>query len=297
MSDHELRVLFETDLLRVEDFRCSGTPVAHSDEECAEHHEIVFPRSGTFVRYDASGVTLADVNQILFFHRDQPYQISHPISGGDCSTVFRLMPAVLFDLLRACDPAADDKPDRPFPVSHTIVDTRHRLLQYHLLHTALNDQENDALEIEECLLMLLAEVIQHTFRLAGLSIPSPATRSHRELTYRVKLVLAERFREKLTLHEIAAAVHYSPYFLCRVFKNEIGLSIHLYVQRIRLLHALDQLAECPTQDLTELSLNLGFSSQSHFSSAFASRFGMAPSEFRRHASRRSLEEMSKILKA
>jgi AraC-like DNA-binding protein len=51
--------------------------------------------------------------------------------------------------------------------------------------------------------------------------------------------------------------------------------------RLRLARALDLLAR--HDDLTTLSLDLGFSSHSHFSAAFRQAYGRSPSEFRQSA--------------
>ena len=62
-------------------------------------------------------------------------------------------------------------------------------------------------------------------------------------------------------------------------------TLYRYQLRLRLARALDLLARY--DDLTRLGLDLGFSSHSHFSSAFRSAYGRSPSEFRRAALRRS----------
>ena len=54
--------------------------------------------------------------------------------------------------------------------------------------------------------------------------------------------------------------------------------------RLRLARALDLLAE--HDDLTTLSLELGFYSHSHFSTAFKHAYGRSPSSFRSAALRR-----------
>jgi AraC-like DNA-binding protein len=49
--------------------------------------------------------------------------------------------------------------------------------------------------------------------------------------------------------------------------------------RLRLARALDLLGQY--DDLTSLSMDLGFSSHSHFSSTFRQAYGRTPAEFRR----------------
>lgn len=300
MQDPRLRTLYDGDLVRIREFQCNGVPAAKGTDEWAFDHEIVFLRSGTFVRYDSNGKLVADVNQVLFFHQGQPYQVSHPVSGTDCSTIFSIARPVLIDLLRTIDPTAEDRPDAPFLIGHSIVNARQRLLQYQLVQAMLRGSTADQLEIEELILALLGEVVRNAYDLMGQRMMRSAAitaEAHSELADHVKLVLAERFRERLKLDEIAQAVSSSPYHLCRVFKQESGLSIHQYLQRLRLVGALDIIADRPNENLTDVALDFGFSSYSHFSTSFGREFTITPSEFRRTMTSRMTAEMRKKLKA
>jgi AraC family transcriptional regulator len=100
----------------------------------------------------------------------------------------------------------------------------------------------------------------------------------------VKLVVAEDLARRWTLAEIAAAAGHSPVYLTQVFQQVEGMPLYRYQLRLRLAQALDRLAEC--DDLTRLGLDLGFSSHSHFSTAFRQAYGRSPSEFRQAALRR-----------
>jgi AraC family transcriptional regulator len=100
---------------------------------------------------------------------------------------------------------------------------------------------------------------------------------------RVKLVLASDPSRRFTLSEIAAEVRGSPVYLTQAFRQVEGMPLYRYQLRLRLARALDLLAEY--DDLTQLGLDLGFSSHSHFSAAFREVYGRTPSDFRRSALR------------
>jgi AraC-like DNA-binding protein len=117
------------------------------------------------------------------------------------------------------------------------------------------------------------------------------------LAERVKLLLGSRFREALQLDEIARAVYASPYHLCRTFKRATGLPIHRYLTRLRLHQSLEDLLDQPGAPLARIALDLGFASHNHFTSAFRTEFGLAPSEFRRAVSSRQVRQMRNFLKA
>ena len=113
--------------------------------------------------------------------------------------------------------------------------------------------------------------------------------SHADLAEAVKRHLAATLGERLTLEELARAVHSSPYHLSRVFQQHAGLPIHRYLTLLRLRASLEHLAG-GQEDLTALALDLGFSSHSHFTDTFRREFGCAPSEVRNGSGFRELSK-------
>ena len=88
-----------------------------------------------------------------------------------------------------------------------------------------------------------------------------------KLVDRAKLVLSSNLGRRWTLAEIGGgAVGVSPVYLTQVFRQVEGLPRYRYQLQLRLARALDLLDDC--SDLTGLALDLGFSSYSHFSTAF-----------------------------
>jgi AraC-like DNA-binding protein len=92
-----------------------------------------------------------------------------------------------------------------------------------------------------------------------------ASVGRQRLVDRIKLLLASDLARRWSLGEIAAEVRGSPVYLTQVFQQVEGLPLYRYQLRLRLARALDLLAQY--SDLTTLSLDLGFSSHSHFSAA------------------------------
>ena len=81
--------------------------------------------------------------------------------------------------------------------------------------------------------------------------------------------------------DIGGAVGVSPVYLTQVFQQVEGLPLYRYHLQLRLARALDLLGDY--SDLTGLALDLGFSSYSHFSSAFKQAYGQTPLGFQRSA--------------
>jgi AraC family transcriptional regulator len=128
---------------------------------------------------------------------------------------------------------------------------------------------------------------------SGRAINRESARARRRYVQDAQSLLQERFRERYRLEDVARELYVSPFHLCRLFKQETGMSMHRYVNRLRLRAALEGLAD--GVDLAELALSLGFSCQSHFTSAFRKEFDMPPGEARRLVGKPKLAEMRKGL--
>lgn len=285
-----IRTLFRSDLMRVFDYRCTGHD---GRDEIPQGHEIALSRAGAFQRKDAHGTFLADPNHILFYNKGEPYDISHPVGGGDATTVFIFAPSLLVELMRTYNPDVENNPSRLFHRSHITIPTQLQVLQYRLLQARGHD---DPLEIEERILAAVSGVIHALYQ--GRSIKrrnssSHTLRAHLEQVQAVKTFLNAHIHSSLQLERIASAVYLSPYHLCRIFKQNTGMTLHLYVKRLRLFNAAEKMLENPRSRLDLLALEYGFSNHGNFSTAFRQTFGMNPSELRGA----QLQQMSKNLKA
>lgn len=86
--------------------------------------------------------------------------------------------------------------------------------------------------------------------------------------------------EDLSLTVVADAVHYSKFYLHRVFTAAVGLSIHEYAQRRRLTEAAKLLVYSDLP-IIEIAVLIGYDSQQAFSSIFKSMYKQSPNYFRR----------------
>jgi AraC-like DNA-binding protein len=272
----DVHSLLQTASVSVRDVYCRGSCRHRSAEECASSTHIVFPYRGAYVRHLGSEDAVAEASQVLFFNPAEGYRVSHPVSGGDAS----LDLVVDADLLRELAPKSllKEGADLAFRPQRLRIDPRAQVLVALLRHS-LHQGIAEPLEAESLALTLVRRALgPRTARAASGSV------GRQKLVDRVKLVLTSDLSRRWTLADIAAEVGGSAVYLTQVFQQVEGVPLYRYQLHLRLARALDLLGQY--DDLTALSLELGFSSHSHFSAAFQRTYGRSPSEFRQSAIRR-----------
>ena len=268
--------LLNTPTVTIRDTLCLGSCSHQSVEECTATTQLVFPYRGVYVRHVGHNQSVAEANQVLFFNAAEGYRISHPVPGGDGSLTLVISEALLHEITPAS--SLRDGAALAFRQPRLRIDPRAQALVALLRHS-LRQKIAEPLEAESLALTLMQRALgPRTTHAAAASV------GRQRLVDRVKLVLASDLMRRWTLAEIAAEVRGSPVYLTQVFQQVEGLPLYQYQLQLRLARALDLLGQY--DDLTALSLDLGFSSHSHFSAAFRGAYGRSPSEFRHSALRR-----------
>src|SRR5262249_27858422 len=85
-----------------------------------------------------------------------------------------------------------------------------------------------------------------------------------------------------TLADAAAEAYLSPFHFLRLFRQAFGETPHEFLTRVRLERA-QLLLSTSRRPVTEVCLDVGFSSLGSFSTLFSRRVGVSPSVFRRRA--------------
>jgi len=121
------------------------------------------------------------------------------------------------------------------------------------------------------------------YRYSNLSSPPPRSMGGLS-SRRLKLVLEyieDTLGQPIRLRELAALAGISARHFERAFRQSTGSSPHAYVMNRRLHMARDLLINQPELPIDQIALRLGFSSSSHFSSAFRRQTGLTPTDFRK----------------
>lgn len=208
--------------------------------------------------------------KVLFFNAHDGYRVSHPVSGGDASLDLVVSEPVLEEL--APRSLLHENGAVAFRQQRLRIDPRAQALAALLRHS-LQTSIAETLEAESLALTLTRRA------LAPRTTHAPgASAGRQKLVNRAKVVLASDLARRWTLAEIATEVGHSPVYLTQVFQQVEGVPLYRYQMQLRLARSLDLLSQY--DDLTSLSLDLGFYSHSHFSTAFKHAYGRSPSAFR-----------------
>jgi len=265
------RVLLSTDSVSVRDIVCGGGCRHRSAEECSTATHLVFPYRGVYVRHVNREEVVAEANQVVFFNQSESYRISHPVAGGDACLSLAIDESLLHEL--APKEQLQKGEALVFRRQRQRIDARAQMLVAQLRHS-LSRNQDEPLEAESLALTLS----RHALGDGGAHDVSPSV-GRRKLVDRAKLVLSSGPSRRWTLAEIAREVGVSPVYLTQVFQQVEAMPLYRYQLRLRLARALDLLGRC--EDLTQLSLDLGFSSHSHFTASFRQTYGCTPAQFRR----------------
>jgi len=128
------------------------------------------------------------------------------------------------------------------------------------------------------ILQLLSSFAQH---LSLLSNELMITRAANEppMLIRARAFIGDHLTEKLSLGQVARAVHVSATYFCKLFKTGTGINFTDYVARVR-VERVKQLLLNPHKRVSEAAYEAGFQSMSQFNRAFRRIAGEAPSFYR-----------------
>jgi AraC family transcriptional regulator len=270
MAEVTAQSLLKTRLVTIRDVQCEGRCRHHSDEECTNTTHMVFPYRGLYVRHLGRDDAVAEANQVLFFNAHEGYRVSHPVPGGDASLDLVVSEPILDELSPRS--LLHETGGVAFRQQRLRIDPRAQALAALLRHS-LRTNIAEPLEAESLALTLARRA------LGPRTAHRPAASAIRQrLVNRTKVVLASDLSRRWTLAEIAAEVGHSPVYLTQVFQQVEAVPLYRYQMQLRLARSLDLLSQY--DDLTSLSLDLGFYSHSHFSTAFKQAYGRSPSAFR-----------------
>ncbi|MDV3426966.1 MAG: response regulator [Bacillota bacterium] len=91
--------------------------------------------------------------------------------------------------------------------------------------------------------------------------------------------IENNFDQDINLDAAAAFVHLNPQYFCRYFKSQTGKNFIDYLSSLRIKKAKEMLIDTD-ENITEISLSVGYTDSSYFGKVFLKTVGMTPNKFR-----------------
>jgi AraC-like DNA-binding protein len=271
-------IVFDSGGVRIGAFRCHPDHPSFQDSGPARNYCFVFPRTAVRIEHEHEPPFVANANVVTFYNSGQTYCRSSISPEGDHCDWFGLDSQLVRDVVRTVDSSVDDQPERPFLRTHGWADSSTYLFQRKLFARVSAQPATDTLWVEENVIELLDRVVRNAYQVAPLMPPAIGSR-HKTAAYDIETILSRRNGEDPTLTGIAREIGLSAYHVCRLFHRVTGMKLHQYRLRLRLRAALAEVQDS-TRPLTDIALDAGFYSHSHFTAAFGKEFGLTPSALR-----------------
>ncbi|MCQ2419904.1 MAG: AraC family transcriptional regulator [Clostridia bacterium] len=134
--------------------------------------------------------------------------------------------------------------------------------------------------VESLLRLLLVDLLRSKAgREVKLTKRMPATaHADQRIVDKLIQIVSSGTGQKMTLQQLADAAHISTTYLHRIFRTQLGMTPGTYLSKIRIEES-KLLLRNGELSMGEISKQLGFSSQQHFSRQFRSVTGLTPSEY------------------
>ncbi len=92
--------------------------------------------------------------------------------------------------------------------------------------------------------------------------------------------IQKNYQNTLVISQLASLVNVSPQYLSRLYKVYFGISPQQYLINYRITQAKNKLIQYPDLSITEIALETGFKTSSHFIEKFRALTGYTPKKYR-----------------
>ena len=274
----DIHTLYSSDFYRILDFKCRCVDCITSKPEYSNSFCISFVRKGNFL-FNVFRRSLDSYNGCTLITKPgYERTVTHTHTVPDECTIFDFKMDFYPELLEQYGNTGFFQDN---DVHSTLITTNSELEFLHYYVLELIRSKGGKLQIDN----LVMEIIAHTIPSITAYEPDKAItkalkKNHLITIERAKEYILNHFRDDISLMEIAAWCHVSPFHFSRIFKKFTKEAPHQFLLNIRLNQAEITLlnTELPVADIAYTS---GFNSVEYFTSAFRRKYKSPPASFRK----------------
>lgn len=97
---------------------------------------------------------------------------------------------------------------------------------------------------------------------------------------------------KLSINDLENKFYYNRYYIMKLFKREIGVTIFDYVNNFKIYKSINEIAISNNSMIT-IAINCGFNSLEYFSETFKNIVGVSPSNYKKILNREAIFNIDK----
>lgn len=185
---------------------------------------------------------------------------------------YRALYPTLSHMKEAVLEITENQAKSPF-FANVRIDDPELVQSFRALHLSLT-HETTPIECESLFITALSQLI---LKYSEINAPAKVSRKEHRAVQTACCYIHEHMAEGFNLTTLAEQVGLSRFYFLRVFRDEIGIPPHTYLESIRISKA-KQLLESD-MPLSQIASELGFSDQSHFTNSFKRFIGITPGQY------------------
>ena len=154
----------------------------------------------------------------------------------------------------------------------------HFLDLYYIL-TESSEAYNDVWKYIHASMMIhniFASLYDLAFNISTIKDMTPAQENNINIALKY---ISQNYKNELSIETISSQIGFSKYYFCKIFKKQMGMTIHQYVNEFRINKAKELLAYSKLS-INSIASQVGFKTTLTFLRAFERSVHMTPSEYR-----------------
>jgi AraC-like DNA-binding protein len=271
-------MLFDAGLYRILDFKCRCLECNTSKPEQSATFSISFVRTGNFL-FNVFRNSLDSYNGCLLITKPgYDRTVTHVRTIPDECTIFDFTPEAYREILELYGRA---KFFRSNDLHSTLLLAGPELeyMHFHIMQL-LQARQRNKLEIDQLVIELAHTVLSNiTLYRPNEKISPRLKKNHLHTVELAKAYMQDNFVQDVSLQEIAAHCHVSPFHFSRTFKSFTDRSPHQFLAAMRLKNAAILLRNT-ARPVADVGFASGFNSVEHFVAAFRQRYHCSPTAYR-----------------